>query len=169
MMKGKRHENENDGMAYGNGYPQYYNSAPIPPQYPPPQQNYGQLPYSPPVGWLQYWDHGSQRYYYIEQSTGRSQWEPPANRYHQPPRPTSSSHQQGYSGEQMRGNGSGKHNRQPLRPHRNSNASQLSRTGSSMPGAMSIPPGYSLDTKTGQLVSTMHPPSGHHSAPVKYW
>jgi hypothetical protein len=34
---------------------------------------------------------------------------------------------------------------------------------------MSIPPGYSLDTKTGQLVNTMLPPEGHHSAPVKYW
>lgn len=87
-----------------------------------------------------------------------------------PPRPTSS-HQKRYSCEQIRSNGSGEYNRQHLRPHSDVNASQpqLSRTGSPLPRAMSIPPGYSLDTKTGQLVSTMLPPSGHHSAPVKYW
>jgi hypothetical protein len=171
MMKGNRNDDRSDSMAYGNNYyPQYHNSAPIPPQHPPPQQNYGQPPYSPPSGWSQHWDQGSSRYYYIEQGTGRSQWEPPADQYHQPPRPTSS-HQQQYSGEQMRGSGSGEHNRQHLRPHSNSNAPQpqLSRNGSPLPRAMSIPPGYSLDTKTGQLVNTMLPPAGHHSAPVKYW
>ena len=170
MMKGRRHDEQNDGMAYGNMYPQYHNAAPIPPQHPPPPQNYGQPPYSPPNGWSQHWDHGSQRYYYIEQATGRSQWEPPAHQSHPPPWPASS-HQQRYSGEQMRGHGSGEYNRPHLNPHSDSNASQsqLSRNGSPMPRAMSIPPGYSLDTKTGQLVSTMLPPAGHHSAPVKYW
>ncbi|KAF9697787.1 hypothetical protein EKO04_004213 [Ascochyta lentis] len=168
MMKGKRNEEQNDGMAYGNSYPQYHNSASVPPQHPPPKQNYGQPPYSPPAGWSQHWDHGSQRYYYIEQATGRSQWEPPTNQFHQPPRPTAS-HQQRYSGEQMRGRNSGGRNRHYLRPHSNSNASHMSRNGRPLPRAMSIPPGYSLDTKTGQLVSTMLPPAGHHSAPVKYW
>lgn len=183
MMKGKGNH-EQDG--YGNQqqqypgqqfqqYPQqYHNQAPIPPQHAPPPQNYGQPPYSPPNGWSQHWDQGSQRYYYIEQSTGRSQWEPPSNQYHQPPRPTSSSyHEHRFSGDQTRGNGSGEYNRphqgQGLRPHSNSNAPQLSRNGSPMPRAMSIPPGYSLDTKTGQLVSTMLPPEGHVSAPNKFW
>lgn len=170
MMKGKRHDDQSNDMAHNNGYPEYHNLAPIPPQHPPPQQNYGQPPYSPPAGWSQHWDQGSQRYYYIERATGRSQWEPPAHQSHQPPRPTSSHHQQRYSGDQMRGNNSGEYLGQgPLRPHSNSNASQMSRNGSPMPRAMSIPPGYSLDTKTGQLVSTMLPPAGHHSAPVKYW
>jgi len=171
MMKGNRNDDRNDGLAYGNNYyPQYHNSAPIPPQHLPPPQNYGQPPYSPPSDWSRYWDQGSSHYYYIEQATGRSQWEPPANQYHQPLRPTSS-HQQRYSGEQMRGNGSGEYNRQHLRPYSNPNAPQpqLSRNGSPLPRAMSIPPGYSLDTKTGQLVSTMLPPADHHSAPVKYW
>jgi hypothetical protein len=168
MMKGRRHEDQNDGMAYGNSYPQYCNSAPIPPQHPLPQQNYGQPPYSPPPGWSQHWDHRSQRYYYVEQATGRSQWEPAANQYSQSPRPTSS-HQQRYSGEHMRGNKSGEYARQNLRPHSNSSALQMSRNGSSSPRAMSIPPGYSLDMKTGQLVNTMLPPAGHHSAPTKYW
>ncbi|KZM24962.1 uncharacterized protein EKO05_0010498 [Ascochyta rabiei] len=168
IMKAKRHENQSDGMAYGNNYHQYHNSAPIIPQNSPPQHNYGQPPYCPPAGWSQHWDHSSQRHYYMDQATSRSQWEPPANQFHQPPRPTSA-HQQRYSDEQVRGNSSGEHNRQHLRPHSNSNMSQVSRNGSPLPRAMSIPPGYSLDTKTGQLVSTMLPPAGHHSAPVKYW
>lgn len=169
MMKGNRHGDQNDGMAYGQSYPQYHNSAPIPPQHPPPQQRYGQPPYSPPAGWTQHWDHNSQRYYYIEQATGRSQWEPPVNQYHYQKRPTSSPQQQRYPAEQMRGNSSLEHGREYLRPHSTSNAPQVSRTGSPLPRAMSIPPGYSLDTKTGQLVNTMLPPTGHHSAPVKYW
>lgn len=156
LMKGKGTD-QSDDMAYGNSYPQHHNQAPIPSQHPPsPPQNYIQPPHSPPMGWSQCWDHGSQRHYYIEQATGRSQWEPPAHQFHQPlPRPTSS---QTFSGEQMR---------QDPRPHSNSNASQ--RTDSPLPRAMSIPPGYSFDTRTGQLVNTMLPPSGHHSAPVKYW
>ncbi|KAJ8114089.1 hypothetical protein OPT61_g3943 [Boeremia exigua] len=164
MMKGKRDDHQSDDMAYGNNYPQNHNSASFAPQQAPPQ-NYGQPPYSAPSGWSQHWDQGAQRYYYVEQATGRSQWEPPTQQFHQPPRPTSS-HQQRMSGDYMRGNGSGEHNRQHLRPHSDSNAS---RNGSPLPRSMSIPPGYSLDMRTGQLVNTMVPPEGHHSAPVKYW
>lgn len=168
MMKGKRHGDQSDGMAYGKSYPQYHNSAPIPPQHPPPQQNYGLPLYSPPAGWCQHWHHDSQRYYYIEQATGRSQWEPPAHHFHRQPTPVSS-HQQPYSSEQLRGSNSEEDNIQRLRPSSNSNASKLPKTGGPLPRAMSIPPGYSLDMKTGQLVSTMLPPVGHHSSPVKYW
>lgn len=166
MMKDKRHDQSED-LAYGNNYQTYHNTAQIPSQSPPPPQNYGQPPYSPPGGWSQHWDNNTRRYYYIEQATGRSQWEPPVQQAHQPPRPTSS--HRPYSVEQSRGNNYGEHNPQHLRPHSNSNPPQMSRNGSPLPRAMSIPPGYSLDTKTGQLVSTMLPPTGHHSAPVKYW
>lgn len=31
-----------------------------------------------PPGWLAQWDQGSQRWYYLEQATGRTQWELPA-------------------------------------------------------------------------------------------
>ena len=31
-----------------------------------------------PPGWIQQWDQNSQRYFYVEQATGRTQWEPPA-------------------------------------------------------------------------------------------
>lgn len=46
-----------------------------------PQDHYGnssqgQGPQLPP-GWLQQWDPNSQRYYYLEQVTGRSQWDLP--------------------------------------------------------------------------------------------
>ncbi|CEG68007.1 hypothetical protein CU097_005574 [Rhizopus azygosporus] len=30
-----------------------------------------------PPGWIALWDEGSQRYYYLEQATGRTQWELP--------------------------------------------------------------------------------------------
>jgi hypothetical protein len=38
--------------------------------------SYGSQPQLPP-GWIQQWDANSQRYYYVEQATGRTQWEPP--------------------------------------------------------------------------------------------
>jgi hypothetical protein len=71
----------------GQGYPQQGYSQ---------QQPYGQGP--PPVGppapmgapppmppgWTQQWDQNSQRWYYVEQATGRTQWDPPA---HLPPGP----------------------------------------------------------------------------------
>ncbi|KAL8901059.1 MAG: hypothetical protein Q9207_005395 [Kuettlingeria erythrocarpa] len=36
----------------------------------------GQLP-PLPAGWVAQWDSNSQRYYFLEQATGRTQWEPP--------------------------------------------------------------------------------------------
>lgn len=47
----------------------------------PPSQSYGAPPPSGPnlpPGWLQQWDQNSQRHYYLEQATGRTQWDPPA-------------------------------------------------------------------------------------------
>ena len=47
------------------------------------QQAYGAPPQSqsggPPLppGWISQWDQNSQRYYFLEQATGRTQWEPP--------------------------------------------------------------------------------------------
>jgi len=38
---------------------------------------YGAPPPMPP-GWLAQWDQSSQRWYYVDQSTGRTQWDPPA-------------------------------------------------------------------------------------------
>jgi hypothetical protein len=64
------------------GYPQHqpYGQAPTPVGPPAP---YGAPPPMPP-GWTQQWDQNSQRWFYIEQATGRTQWDPPS---HLPPGP----------------------------------------------------------------------------------
>ncbi|KAF1938999.1 hypothetical protein EJ02DRAFT_468466 [Clathrospora elynae] len=67
----------------GQGYPQqqpYGQGASTPVGPPAP---YGAPPPMPP-GWTQQWDQNSQRWFYIEQATGRTQWDPPA---HLPPGP----------------------------------------------------------------------------------
>jgi hypothetical protein len=56
----------------------------------PPQSHYGAPPPGPPgsnlpPGWIQQWDPNSQRYYYVEQATGRTEWEPPYNPSYGPP------------------------------------------------------------------------------------
>ncbi|CBX97672.1 hypothetical protein IAQ61_001117 [Plenodomus lingam] len=58
---------------YGQGLP-----TPVGPPAP-----YGAPPPMPP-GWTQHWDQNSQRWYYTETATGRTQWDPPA---HLPPGP----------------------------------------------------------------------------------
>ncbi|KAI2111982.1 hypothetical protein LOY91_006898, partial [Ophidiomyces ophidiicola] len=49
-------------------------------QHGPPQPQGGALGGAPPLppGWTSQWSPEHQRPYYIDQSTGRSQWEPPA-------------------------------------------------------------------------------------------
>jgi hypothetical protein len=70
----------------GQGYPQQqqqqhpYGQGPPPVGPPAPM---GAPPPMPP-GWIQQWDQNSQRWYYVEQATGRTQWDPPA---HLPPGP----------------------------------------------------------------------------------
>ncbi|RMZ77406.1 hypothetical protein DV738_g4365, partial [Chaetothyriales sp. CBS 135597] len=49
---------------------------------PPPQGQAG-LPPLPP-GWIAQWDQNSQRYFYVEQATGRTQWEAPVAAYGAP-------------------------------------------------------------------------------------
>lgn len=69
----------------------YYGGSPAPPQGPP--APYGAPPPMPP-GWIQQWDQNSQRWFYIEQATGRSQWDPPAQHVQGPyaPPPGSGGH-----------------------------------------------------------------------------
>ncbi|ETI29584.1 hypothetical protein G647_02037 [Cladophialophora carrionii CBS 160.54] len=55
-----------------------------------PYPSYGSPPPSgPPLppGWIAQWDQNSQRYYYVEQATGRTQWEPPIWQGSPPPAP----------------------------------------------------------------------------------
>jgi hypothetical protein len=156
FMKSSKSHNEGDDLAYGNNYYQGHNQH-QPVHHQPPQQAYGQPPFSPPQGWSQHWDQNAHRYYYIEQSTGRSQWEPPAHQGHAhhpspPPQQWAESHRQ----------------QRPM-SHRYSNPPPMSPQQGGIPRHDSLPPGCSYDMKTGQIVNTMLPPSGHHSAPVKYW
>ncbi|UNI13637.1 hypothetical protein JDV02_000362 [Purpureocillium takamizusanense] len=61
-----------------NPPPAQYVAAPPPPAYQPPSDK-------PPIpsGWIPLFDQGNQRWYYVEEATGRSQWEAPG--YTAPP------------------------------------------------------------------------------------
>ncbi|EME88789.1 uncharacterized protein MYCFIDRAFT_87575 [Pseudocercospora fijiensis CIRAD86] len=95
--------------------PQQYGSYPAPP----PQHSAppGQPPLPP--GWMAQFDQNSQKWYYVEQATGRTQWEPPAHQYQQggygAPPPPQGSYQSGpppggYSGERGHGEAGGFYN-----------------------------------------------------------
>ncbi|KAL8870017.1 MAG: hypothetical protein Q9174_003836 [Haloplaca sp. 1 TL-2023] len=90
--KGDKKEDKHDGTkdlsshapTYGQD-PQYPHQAPYSQQ---PQSQYGQYGAPPshapntggpplPPGWIAQWDPNSPRYYYLEQATGRTQWDPP--------------------------------------------------------------------------------------------
>ncbi|KAK3636853.1 hypothetical protein LTR56_013964 [Elasticomyces elasticus] len=69
------------GQAQSYGQPQGY-------QPPPPPQQHGGPPPSLPPGWTVQWDQASQRNFYIETATGRTQWDSPAQaQSHYPPPP----------------------------------------------------------------------------------
>ncbi|KAG9545061.1 hypothetical protein KCU79_g16679, partial [Aureobasidium melanogenum] len=73
---------------YGQPSPAPYGQHP-PPSGPPPPQAGGQLP----PGWVQQFDQQSQRFFYVNQATGQTQWEMPQhpvpqNQYSSPPPPT---------------------------------------------------------------------------------
>jgi hypothetical protein len=51
-----------------------------------------------PAGWIAQFDQNSQRWYYVEQATGRSQWEAPQPPAMSPPPPGPPAAYAGYSG-----------------------------------------------------------------------
>jgi hypothetical protein len=133
----------------------------------------GAPPQGPPApqGWSQEFDQRSQRWYYIEHGSGRSQWDPPAfspaRRGH---RSTFSEHRQSQdhqlsqfppvdnrSRAQIRDTASPHVSRSPTgylgipQPQRVSTSPHPSPHGR-------LPPGTYLDTKTGQVVTNMFPP-----------
>ncbi|KAL9027709.1 MAG: hypothetical protein Q9196_003804 [Gyalolechia fulgens] len=77
-------EGAKDHSSYGQ-QPQYGQAAPYGQQQaygaPPPMQQPSTGGPSLPPGWISQWDPNSQRYYYVEQATGRTQWELPQS-YH---------------------------------------------------------------------------------------
>ncbi|KAL8807172.1 MAG: hypothetical protein Q9182_000854 [Xanthomendoza sp. 2 TL-2023] len=70
----KDHSSLSQQTPYGQ-QPQYNN----PQTYgaPPPLHSTPGGPPRLPPGWISQWDPNTQRYYYLEQSTGRTQWDPP--------------------------------------------------------------------------------------------
>lgn len=120
-----------------------------------------------PKGWSQEFDQHSQRWFYLEHATGRSQWQPPSMFEHRRGHSSTFSEQhrpQGYRSSQddfARGRSStqssrpqsgGGHLNPPQQQQRpNSTSPHPSVTGQ-------LPPGSYYDTKTGQVVSNMFPP-----------
>jgi hypothetical protein len=167
----------------GRDYAEMQNS-PQRPQPPPRAQTFGNLPPqgSPaPNGWSQQFDPQSQRWYYIEQSTRRSQWDPPALRQNrrghrhtfsvsEQQRPQQDTRRDAelarrlQEEEEARAQASGGSSTQMLRP----TSSQLGVPRPQRPLSSSahpsshgwLPPGTHLDMRTGQVVTSMFPP-GH--------
>jgi hypothetical protein len=83
-------QNQYNQQPYGSQH------QPPPPQHPP---SGGPPPQLPP-GWVMHWDGNSQRNYYVETATGRTQWEAPAAPQSQyappPPPPSGAPYQQSY-------------------------------------------------------------------------
>ncbi|CAG8794563.1 17539_t:CDS:2, partial [Gigaspora margarita] len=76
-------------MYPGRKYEQQYGKKPSNSSYPgsqaPPPQQQALQPLPP--GWISLYDHASQKYYFVNQATGISQWDPPppAPQYYSPP------------------------------------------------------------------------------------
>jgi hypothetical protein len=159
----------------GRDYREMHNSPQYSRQQPTRAHTYGNAvpnAASLPQGWLQQYDTQSQRWYYVDQSTGRSQWEPPSpSRGHHQPR--SGSNQPSCSGDEKMA--------RRLQVEENARARAFSRTSSHMPQPQSgllgvphqqrlvttsphpsphgrLPPGAHLDMRTGQVVTNMFPP-----------
>ncbi|EOA87571.1 hypothetical protein ACJQWK_08656 [Exserohilum turcicum] len=129
-------------------------------QHPPPPSP------SLPEGWIQDYDAQSQRWYYVEKATGRSQWNPP----YAPPRAstfqpdglTPNSHQHFTGGHEQHWRT--RSNSQPPPPAPNGDGQFLdprqngNNNGGSSPGLHTqLPPGAHLDLKTGKVVTSMFP------------
>jgi hypothetical protein len=136
-------------------------------------------PQSPPApqGWSQQFDHQSQRWYYIEQATGRSQWEPPS--ISQSPRGhrhTLSDHcrpdihmsrdeemaRRMQEEEEARARSHGRVSSPMAQPQVGYLGVPQQRPVSLSPHPSPqgrLPPGAYFDTKTGRVVTNMFPPA----------
>ncbi|OAL57232.1 hypothetical protein IQ07DRAFT_617594 [Pyrenochaeta sp. DS3sAY3a] len=151
--------------------PQHHQNqaSPAPPNFarPPPQ-----VP--TPQGWTQEFDPQSQRWYYVEQATGRAQWNPPSFSENQ--RRTSVQRAYTMGDEQLarrlqeeedaRARRRNRTFSQPPAPSPNGRQSltvdRPSRASTSVSPHPSqhgrLPPGAHLDMRTGQVVTDMFPP-----------
>ncbi|KAF1837652.1 hypothetical protein BDW02DRAFT_565763 [Decorospora gaudefroyi] len=119
---------------------------------------------SPPLaphGWTREYDAHSQRWYYVERSSGRSQWAPPAYAPPQPPRASTfqampSPHHQYTREDEERG---------AARPVSSGNGMRASGSGSGSLGLHTqLAPGTHLDMKTGKVVGSMFPEGQTHES-----
>lgn len=126
-----------------------------------------------PKGWSQELDRQSQRWYYIEHATGRSQWDPPSfsqnkrgHRHtfseHHPPqdhmRQDEDMARRLQEEELHRGRASS-HIPRPQSGHLGVPSPQRPLSTSPHPSPLGrLPPGSHLNTKTGEVVTNMFPP-----------
>ncbi|KAH5647021.1 hypothetical protein HBI51_104550 [Parastagonospora nodorum] len=164
----------------GRDYAEMHSSPKHNQQRPPRAQTFNNAPQQgPPAprGWSQEYDPQSQRWYYIERSTGRAQWDPPSfsqnRRRH---RHTLSEHQQSYADtsrdeemarrmqdEEARARSRHRASSHMSRPNSGSldipQQHQRLLSTSPHPGPNGrLPPGTHLDMRTGQVVTNMFPP-----------
>lgn len=164
----KKQGREFANMADRNSRLQYHNQPSraqtfinqLPPQGPP-----------APLGWTQEFDARSQRWYYLERSTGHSQWEPPsferANR-HTVSRSGPPQHGSTFNDEEMarrlqeEENNRGRSSTQFSRPQSGSlgvpQAQHRSSSVSPHPSPQGrLPPGAHFDMRTGQIMYNIFP------------
>lgn len=141
-----------------------------------PTQSNNQYPPPPagnvlPDGWIQEYDRQSQRWYFFNRATGRSQWNPPS---HGPPRaatfqphvPMPNPQRQFTREDEQRWRA--RSNSQPQRPVSSGSEPfldprQSSKNGGSSPGLHTqLPPGAHYDMKTGKIVNNMFPEGQCH-------
>ncbi|KAH7412076.1 hypothetical protein DE146DRAFT_603414, partial [Phaeosphaeria sp. MPI-PUGE-AT-0046c] len=130
-----------------------------------------------PKGWSQEFDHRSQRWYYREYSTGRSQWEPPSMLQHRRghsqtfsehhrPQEYSSRDQEMAERMQAEEYSRGRSSTQSSKPQSGHLSvpqppPQQQRPTSASPHPSvsgQLPPGSYYDTRTGRVVTNMFPP-----------
>ncbi|KAL9629458.1 MAG: hypothetical protein Q9164_006871 [Protoblastenia rupestris] len=85
----KKHEGGHEGAPAGYGHDQSSSYGHQHQSFGGPPPSHSGPPAGPPLppGWIAQWDQNSQRNYYLEQATGRTQWEPPQASYGGPPPP----------------------------------------------------------------------------------
>lgn len=160
-----------------------YHEMQTPNRQPPRAQTFNNMPpHGPPApnGWSQEFDPQSRRWYYLERSTRRSQWEPPSffqskrgghrhtfSEHQRPPSDTSRDEDLARRLQEEEDRGRDRSSSHVARPHSgNLGVPQQQRPMTTSPHPSPhgrLLPGAHLDMRTGQVVTNMFPPEeqGH--------